>query len=301
MFYTEKPMIRYSIKDLEQLTGIKAHTIRIWEKRYHLIEPERTNTNIRYYSDRDLKKLLNVSILNRNGHKISSIVGMDIDEINQKILEISESSPDTENQIEQLIVAMIELDEMRFERVLTSSVIKLGFDDTVVRILYPFFEKIGLLWQIGTIYPAQEHFVSNLIRQKLIIAIDGQSAIAKSNSKTFLMFLPSNEWHELGLLFYNYLIKKAGYKVVYLGQSVPFEDLMEVSAKHNIDALFTSITTPLTRKKFADYIHQLSETFSDKVVFINGYQTHEHMIELPDNVRLAATPADFADEIKELQ
>ncbi len=300
MFYTAKPMIQYSIKDLEQLTGIKAHTIRIWEKRYQLIEPERTSTNIRYYSDGDLKKLLNVSTLNRNGLKISSIVTMNNDEINERIMEISETSHDSDNQIEQLIVAMIDLDEQRFERVLSTSVIKIGFDDTVVKVLYPFFEKIGLLWQIGTIYPAQEHFVSNLIRQKLIIAIDGQSGNSKPSSITFLLFLPSNEWHELGLLFYNYLVKKAGMKVIYLGQSVPFEDLMEVSSKQKIDYLFTSITTPLTLKKYSEYLHQLSSAFPDKIVYINGYQSHEYKIELPSNVKMAGNPTDFLAEVQTL-
>lgn len=300
MFYTAKPMIQYSIKDLEQLTGIKAHTIRIWEKRYQLIEPERTSTNIRFYSDNDLKKLLNVSTLNRNGFKISSIVTMKNDEINERIMEISESSHDSDNQIEQLIVAMIDLDEQRFERVLSTCIIKIGFDETVIKVLYPFFEKIGLLWQIGTIYPAQEHFVSNLIRQKLIIAIDGQSGNNKLASKTFLIFLPSNEWHELGLLFYSYLVKKAGFKVIYLGQSVPFEDLIEVTLKHNIDCLFTSITTPLTLKKYADYIHQLSTTFSDRTIYLSGYQTHEFQIELPSNVKLAVNPTDFSTEIQSL-
>lgn len=294
MFYTAKPMIQYSIKDLEQITGIKAHTIRIWEKRYQLIEPERTSTNIRFYSDNDLKKLLNVSTLNRNGYKISSIVTMNNDEINERIMDISETSHDSDNQIEQLIVAMIDLDEQRFERVLTTCIIKIGFDETVVKVLYPFFEKIGILWQIGTIYPAQEHFVSNLIRQKLIIAIDGQSGNNKPTSKTFLIFLPSNEWHELGLLFYTYLVKKAGYTAIYLGQSVPFEDLIEVSSKHSIDFLFTSITTPMTMKKYADYIHQLSSTFSDKTIFIGGYQTHEYQIELPSNIKLVVNPTDFS-------
>ncbi|MBK6967156.1 MAG: MerR family transcriptional regulator [Bacteroidales bacterium] len=291
-------MIQYSIKDLEQLTGIKAHTIRIWEKRYQLIEPERTSTNIRFYSDNDLKKLLNVSTLNRNGLKISSIVTMNNDEINERIMEISDTSHDSDNQIEQMIVAMIDLDEQRFERVLSTSVIKIGFDETVIKVLYPFFEKIGLLWQIGTIYPAQEHFVSNLIRQKLIIAIDGQSGNSKPASKTFLIFLPSNEWHELGLLFYSYLVKKAGFRVIYLGQSVPFEDLIEVSLKHRIDYLFTSVTTPLTLKKYSEYIHQLSLAFPDRSIFVSGYQTHEFKIDLPINVRLALNPTDFIDEIR---
>lgn len=300
MFYASQPMIQYSIKDLEQLTGIKAHTIRIWEKRYQLIEPERTSTNIRFYSDNDLKKLLNVSTLNRNGLKISSIVNMNNDEINERVMEISETSHDSDNQIEQLIIAMIDLDEQRFERVLSTSVIKLGFDETVIRVLYPFFEKIGLLWQIGTIYPAQEHFVSNLIRQKLIIAIDAQSARFKADSKSFMLFLPSNEWHELGLLFYNYLLKKAGYKTIYLGQSVPFDDLLEVAAKHSVDYLLTSITTPLTLKKYAEYIHQLSGSFTGKSIFITGYQTHEYNIELPANVKHTGEPGSFQKTIQDL-
>lgn len=300
MFYTSEPMMRYSIKDLEQLTGIKAHTIRIWEKRYQLIAPERTSTNIRFYSDNDLKRLLNVSLLNRNGVKISNIVTMDNNEINDRIVEISDSSHDYNNQIEQLIISMIDLDEQRFERVLSTSIIKIGFDDTVVKVLYPFFEKIGILWQIGTIYPAQEHFVSNLIRQKLIIAIDGQSGISRLDAKCFLMFLPGNEWHELGLLFYSYLIRKNGLKVIYLGQSVPFEDLYEVGTKQHIDFLFTAITTPLTLKKYSEYIHQLSQAFPDKKVFITGYQTHEFSIELPDNVSMAGRPDEFSSVLRSI-
>ena len=299
MFYSEQPTIRYSIKDLEQLTGIKAHTIRIWEKRYQLISPERTSTNIRYYTDNDLKKLLNVSILNRNGIKISNIVTMNNDEINDRIIDISESNYDSDNQIEQLIISMIDLDETRFDRVLSSSVIKLGFDDTVVKVLYPFFEKIGLLWQIGTVYPAQEHFVSNLVRQKLIIAIDGQSGSHKPDAKTFMMFLPSNEWHELGLLFYSYLVKKSGFRVLYLGQSVPFEDLLEVKNKHQIDYLFTSITTPVTQKKYTEYVQQLSMAFTENTIFITGYQANEFNIILPDNVRKIASPEQFLNAVKE--
>lgn len=298
MFYSAKPMIKYSIKDLEKLTGIKAHTIRIWEKRYQLISPERTSTNIRYYSDTDLKKLLNVSTLNRNGLKISNIVSMDSEEINKRIMGISDTSNDFDNQIEQLIISMIDMDESRFDRVLSSSVIKMGFDDTVIKILYPFFEKIGVLWQIGTVCPAQEHFVSALVRQKLIIAIDGQSGSNKPDAKTILMFLPSNEWHELGLLFYSYLVKKSGYKVIYLGQSVPFEDLLEVNEKHQIDYLFTSVTTPLTQRKYSEYLQQLSVAFAEKKIFITGYQTNEFSVDLPHNVIKVSKPEDFMDVLK---
>ena len=297
MFYTSQPMIKYSIKDLEKLTGIKAHTIRIWEKRYQLIEPERTSTNIRYYSDNDLKKLLNVSILNRNGLKISNIVTMNNDEINERIIEMSETNHDNTNQLEQLIVAMIDFDEQRFERVLSTSIIKIGFDETVIKILYPFFEKVGVLWQIGTVYPAQEHFVSYLIRQKLIIAIDGQAGMTPLVPRTFLMWLPSNEWHELGLLFYSYIIKRSGFRIIYLGQSVPFEDLLAVRDKHKIDYLFTSMITPLTQRAYSDYMHQLSENFANSTIYVSGYQTTEFNINLPSNTNLIHNPDELTIQL----
>lgn len=293
-------MIKYSIKDLEQLSGIKAHTIRIWEKRYRLFEPERTPTNIRYYSDEDLKKLLNVSILNRNGFKISNIVSMENNEINDRIIEISDSFHDFTNQIEQLTLAMIDFDEIRFERVLSSSVIKIGFDETVTRILYPFFERIGVLWQIGTIYPAQEHFVSNLIRQKLIIAIDGQTGNIKDEARHFLLFLPPNEWHELGLLFYSYLIRKAGHNVLYLGQSLPLEDLNEIRSKQHIDIIITSFTTSITVKRYTDTINQIGEAFSDNKVYLTGLQTIEHNgVKLPHNVEVIKQPRAFLEQVLE--
>ncbi len=292
-------MIKYSIKDLEQLSGIKAHTIRIWEKRYHLFEPERTPTNIRYYSDEDLKKLLNISILNRNGYKISSIVSMDNNEISDRIVEISDAFTDFTNQIEQLTLAMIDFDEIRFERILSSSIIKIGFDETVVKILYPFFERIGVLWQIGTIYPAQEHFVSNLIRQKLIIAIDGQVGNKIENPLTFLLFLPPNEWHELSLLFFNYLIRKSGHNVIYLGQSLPLEDLTEIKNKQTINCVLTSFTTSASLKKYAEIVNQISSEFADKKVYVSGFQSSEHKIKLPVNVEVVTDYADLLNSLQE--
>ncbi|MBV2245823.1 MAG: MerR family transcriptional regulator [Lentimicrobium sp.] len=298
---TSQPMVKYSIKDLEKLTGIKAHTIRIWEKRYGLISPERTSTNIRFYSDRDLRKLLNVSILNRNGLKISNIVTMDADEIHERIMDISEAAYDSNNQIEHLILAMIEFDELRFEKVLSSTIIKMGFDETVTKVLYPFFDKVGVLWQVGTIYPAQEHFVSYLIRQKLSIAIDAQSLQTNHEAKTFLMWLPSNEWHELGLLFYNYLIRKNGFKSIYLGQSVPFEDIQAVVQKQNIDYFFTSVTTPLPQKKYEEFVEQIAHTFPNKTIFVSGYQVQEIKMDYPASVIPINKPDEFLSIIAQLK
>jgi len=222
-------MANYSIRDLEKLSGIKAHTIRIWEKRYQLIQPRRTSTNIRYYSDNELKKLLNISILHRHGYRISKIAQLDNDEIHERIREITNEGCDFISQVENLVIAMIELDENKFEKILSKSIIRIGFEETIIKLVYPLFEKIGILWVTGTINPAQEHFMSNLIRQKLVSAIDGQISSDSSASKKFILFLPEGELHELGLLFYSFMLKKSGHQVIYLGQSVPFHDLIEIN------------------------------------------------------------------------
>lgn len=294
-------MKNYSIKDLEKISGIKAHTIRIWEKRYNIVEPKRTSTNIRYYNDEDLKRLLNVSILNRHGFKISHIARMDNSAIIGKVVEITTDANDFDSQIENLVVAMIELDETKFEKALSTAIIKLGFEDTITRIVYPFFDKIGTLWQIGTITAAQEHFVSNLIRQKLIIAIDGVVNTSNPNPRIFLLFLPNGEWHEMGLLFIAYKIKKEGHKIIYLGQSVPFDDLKEVVQIQHPQVLITGISSSLTEDTYVDYINRLSKTFSDKKIFVSGFQAREHTINLPKNVRKVTNIKALNEELKKMQ
>ena len=184
-------MGKYSIKELEQLSGIKAHTIRIWEKRHRLVEPKRTPTNIRYYSDDDLKKIINVSLLNTHGVKISKIVDLSIDEINQRVTELSEAKNSIEIYIDQLVLAMIDMEEEQFEKVLSNLILRFGFESTIIEIVYPFLEKIGVLWLTDNISPAQEHFISHLIRQKLIVAIDS-IPLAPKTSKRILLYLPEN-------------------------------------------------------------------------------------------------------------
>lgn len=230
----------YSIKDLERLSGIKAHTIRIWEKRYGVVEPKRTDSNIRYYTSEELKKILNIAILNNYGVKISKIVGLNAEELHKKVLEISNEEVEESIQVESLVIAMVEIDESRFERILANCTLRLGFEQTILRIVYPFFRKVGILWQAGAVNPAQEHFISNLIRQKLIVAIDSQGMMVKENPKRFLLFLPEGELHELGLLFYNYIIQKSGHKAIYLGQSVPLKDAVSINAHNPADYIITS-------------------------------------------------------------
>ncbi|MCF8369046.1 MAG: MerR family transcriptional regulator [Bacteroidales bacterium] len=294
-------MANYSIKDLENFTGIKAHTIRMWEKRYNIVEPKRTETNIRFYDDEDLKKLLNVSILNRNGVKISNIVGLNEKAICDKILTLAITESDVESQIESLVIAMIDLDENKFDKVFNTAIINHGFEESIVKVIYPFFEKIGILWQIGAINPAQEHFVSNLIRQKLIVATDGIVSTFNDQTKSFLLYLPEGEFHELGLLFYYYLIKKHNHKVFYLGESVPHKAVMEIGRAKKIDYVLTFVITPTDEEKFRKEIYEIIDNFSDlRHLYISGLNSPSVQNNLPPSVSVVRNVVNFRSILEDL-
>lgn len=293
-------MATYTIRDLEKLSGIKAHTIRIWEKRYGLIEPQRTSTNIRTYCDLDLKRLLNVSLLNHNGLKISKIAHLSNDELTEKINNLQKNSTDAENKIEALAISMIDLDEDRFEKILSRAVIQLGFEETVIKVIYPFFQKIGIMWQTGSINPAQEHFVSNLIRQKLIVAIDSQIIVNANNNKCFILFLPEGELHEMGLLFFAYLIKKRGHRMIYLGQSVPMNDLIEVIRLRQADYIVTAFVSTYNGQDILQYLKNLSERVGKETILVSGNQTEMLPPKLPFNITIMNSPVEFTDFLDNL-
>lgn len=293
------PPTTYTIKDLEHLTGIKAHTIRIWEKRYQVVTPERTPTNIRYYSDEDLKKLLNISILNRHGFKISNIANLPNDELSKKIISVSNKAFDSDSKIESLIVDMIEMNEAKFEKDLSNMIINLGFEDTFSKVLIPFFEKVGLLWQIGTINPGQEHFMTNLIRQKMIVAIDGIVPNAGlEKRKTYILYLPDGELHEIGLLFYSYIIQKMGHRVIYLGQMVPFNDLLLIANSQKPDGFVTFITTSLSNEDINEHLGKLTKNFSGKKIIVSGLQFRVQDVEVPDQITLVTNTDQLKQEIE---
>ncbi|MEM7660423.1 MAG: MerR family transcriptional regulator, partial [Bacteroidota bacterium] len=246
-------MGRYSIRDLEQLSGIKAHTLRVWEQRYGIIQPKRTATNIRYYNDADLKLILNISFLNRNGHKISKISKMDVQEINDMVMKISDSNLEFPNQVNALVIAMVNLDENRFEKIISTNTLQFGFEQTMLSIVYPFLKQIGILWQTGNINPSHEHFISNLIRQKLIVAIDGQIGPDNPRAQKYVLFLPEGELHELTLLFAAYIIKSRHNKAIYLGQSLPVKDLSLIIESFQPDYLLTIITSYPAREDVVPY------------------------------------------------
>ncbi|MBL0739702.1 MerR family transcriptional regulator [Chryseolinea lacunae] len=288
-------MGKYSIKELEQLSGIKAHTIRIWEKRHNLIAPSRTATNIRYYSDEDLKKIINVSLLNNNGIKISKIADMTPDAMKEKVLQISSLNNDTGVHIDQLVVAMIDMEEELFEKILNNLILHYGFEKAITDVIYPFLEKIGILWQTHNITPAHEHFISNLIRQKIIVAIDGLPLPPKT-SKKILLFLPEGEMHEMGLLFYHFLTRKGGYRTYYLGQNVPHEDLVSVYKAQTPDILLCSITsTP--DLPIEEYLNRLVHDFPACPILVSGYQVQRYKGEKIANVQTFSTALELRQYI----
>ena len=286
-------MGKYSIKELEHLSGIKAHTIRIWEKRYSIINPQRTDTNIRFYSDHDLKKIINVSLLNANGFKISKIAEMSDNQIAEKVLALSTSTQDHSIHINQLLSAMVQLDEESFETALSGFFLRYNFEITMTQIVYPFLERTGILWQTHNITPAQEHFSSNLIRQKIIVGIDGLPLQSKSK-RIAILFLPESELHEIGLLFCHYLLRKAGYRTIYLGQAVPHPDLLHVVSLYQPQLLVTIITSPLREVTLPQYLAMLAHDVPGVKIFVSGQQI-KHLP--PDKMPACVTAFHSSDQL----
>lgn len=282
----------YSIKDLEVLSGIKAHTIRIWEKRYNLLEPSRTETNIRYYTDEDLKRILNVSMLVKNGHKISKVAELKESEIKNAILKLAQYQTSETDYVERLMRYMLNFDHVNFIDLTNQIISRFGFEDAVFKVFFKLFERIGTYWQVGSVFPAQEHFVTNLFRQKLIAEID---KIEYSNKKgaTILFFLPEGELHEMGLLFYSYMAQKSGYNVIYLGQFVPFQDLISMEQNVEIEFVFTAFVNSFPKETLENYLIRLKDVFRKQKVFITGWQLHMHSPELPRNVKVVKDYKDF--------
>jgi len=263
--------VKYSISDLEKLSGIRAHTIRIWEKRYGIIQPERTNTNIRYYSDIDLQKLLNISILNKNGFKISQISDMSRDEIIHEVTQIAEGKNLVDADINSMVMSAIQLKEDHFDRVLNACLLKYGFENTFCDVIFPLFEKVGLLWQIGRINACQERFITNLVRQKLLVAIDGLIG-TNENNETFLLLMPDDDFQEIGLLYSNYLIRKKGFHVVYLGPSVPLDHLRKLQDKEQFHHILLHSSLLISDVDLSKYLVQLKEIFPTQNIHITSLQ-----------------------------
>lgn len=293
-------MNNFSIKDVEALTGIKPHTLRIWEQRYGIPLPNRTATNIRFYTDDDLKLLLNVAMLNRQGYKISKITKMSKEELDQLVLDITLNSHDDKIHIEALIKAMFSLDEARFIQVFQSSVEQIGFEKSFTNLVFPLLSRIGIMWQTGSVNPVYEHFITHLIRLKLYVATEALPAINVEVAKKFILFLPSFETHELTLLYANYLIRAAGHHTNYLGPNLPLNDLNPVMKIYKADYMLTVLTSPITNQTPLQIANKLYGDFPKTTVLMAGSQMMQPNIYYPPNTKLVPSFDDFSSFLKTL-
>lgn len=282
----------YSIKDLEVLSGIKAHTIRIWEKRYSLLHPQRTDTNIRYYTDSDMRKMLNVSLLVKNGYKISKVARWNEKELKETVIELTGRAESVNEYSERLLLHLLNLDNTEFYSLVNEVIGKFGLEEAVSKVFFELFNRVGRYWQAGAVFPAQEHYVTNIIRQKIIAETDKLNPV-KVKKTTILFFLPENELHEIGLLYYAYLTKKAGHQIVYLGQFVPLNDLKKIAGQIKIDYVFTAFSNAIEKHDLEQYLVRLKQVFEKQKVFVTGYQIQNHQPKLPRNFKTVKNRREF--------
>lgn len=249
----------FTIKDLENISGIKAHTIRIWEKRYNLLTPQRTETNIRYYSHQNLQKLLNIVLLNKNNFKISKIAEMSDEAIVLNSRELAFKVAVNDEAINSFKLSMFQFDKVLFNNTYNKLLHKKTFREIFKEVFIPFLEHIGLLWQTDTLLPAHEHFISNLISQKIQINTEKLQYNVTSNGKTYVLFLPENEIHELGLLYLNYELVLRGNQTIYLGQSLPLNNLNYFFDSNQEVCFVTSMTVQPYDEKLADYFYEIDD------------------------------------------
>jgi MerR family transcriptional regulator, light-induced transcriptional regulator len=257
--------VNFSIKDLENLTGIKAHTIRIWEKRYNLLSPERSDTNIRNYSITSFQKLLNISYLNNNGIKISKIASLKEEDIVTKVREIAAKTNVENYAINALKLAMVNFDQVLFYNTYNNLLENKTFSEIFYSVFIPLLNEIGLLWQTNTITPAHEHFLSVHIKQKILLNIEKiQQLEPKPNTRTFVLFLPDSEIHDIGLLFINYQLRSKGYHTIFLGESVPMNSLVDLHDYFDEITFISYFTVYPEEKDILNYINEFNELLLNK-------------------------------------
>ncbi|WP_136668669.1 MerR family transcriptional regulator [Flavobacterium sp. H122] len=250
----------FSIKDLENLSGIKAHTIRIWEKRYNILEPMRTGTNIRMYDSLSLQKLLNITLLHNHGYKISKISNYNASKISELAKEIINEKSAKNHAVSAFKMAMMNFDQTLFTTTYNELLSKKTFKDVFSEVFIPLMEEIGLLWQTETITPAHEHFISHLVKQKILVNTEAiQSTTPIHEDTVFVLFLPSNEIHELGLLYLNYVIIRQGYKTIYLSESIPMDNLKDMTNYFDSICFLTYMTVEPDKDKINDYIKEFDQ------------------------------------------
>jgi MerR family transcriptional regulator, light-induced transcriptional regulator len=261
----------FTIKDLENLSGVKAHTIRVWEQRYSFIKPQRTETNIRYYNCEELKTILNVALLAKNGFKISHIDKMELGEVSKHIVSLSAPEARQEKLVNELIQCMVNTNLEGFENILDNQILAKGLDKTITQVVFSFLDRTGILWQTGHINAGQEHIVTNIIRQKLIVGIEGVTTHVTCDKKA-LLFLPEGEFHELGLLYVSYLLKRRGARVFYMGSNVPLSDVRDIYDCKKPHFIYTHLACDFNLDRFID---QLYTAIPGAELVISGKACHK--------------------------
>ena len=273
----------FTIRDIENLSGIKAHTIRIWEQRYSFLKPKRSDTNIRYYTNDELRIILNIALLNKYGYKISRIDKMSREAMFENVLSLTDTRAKENLTVNRLLECMIEFDVELFENILNNCIDTSGIEKTILQIIFPFLDKVGILWLTNHVNPAQEHLVSNVIRQKIIVGIDSLPTKTTSFSKVCL-FLPEGEYHELSLLFVAFLLKKKGISFIYLGASIPFEELKNVTSVKKPAYLYTHITTAGQSFNVDKFLSVLNKDFRSYTTVISGRFTSSYVKKIPPKI-----------------
>lgn len=284
---------------MEVLSGVKAHTIRMWEQRFQMFEPQRTPGNIRYYNDSDLKKLLNLSFLTQQGYKVSVLAVMSDEELSKRVVDLSLSCTGNESRIQSLTMHMLQLNEAGFTQLLSVFLQESGLERVMLDIVFPFFRAIGFMWQTGTITPAHEHFITHLIRQKLIVSIDQMDRFTRTNANKYLLFLPEGEFHELGLLFAHYIVRSRGHDTIYLGANVPYTDLKTVFATCKPDSILCIITSAQVDITAAEYLNQLRADFPKVEILVSGKAALDASTEI--SLMDISLLRDFSDLIEKLE
>lgn len=289
----------FTIKDIENLSGIKAHTIRIWEQRYKFLNPTRTETNIRFYSNDELRIILNIALLNKYGYKISHISQMSRESICEKVLSLTDSDAKANIVVNDLLQCMVDFNIDSFETILADYIKRADIEKAVVQIIYPFLEKVGILWLTNHINPAQERLVSNVIRQKIIVGIDSITT-KKTSSPKVCLFLPEGEYHELSLLFVAFLLKKKGIPVIYLGANIPIEELKSVTLVMKPDYLYTHLTTAGLSFNFEKFLSTLNKDFRKFPIIISGRLTSTYVKKIPQKIIFKRSLAEVKEFISTL-
>lgn len=294
-------IVAYSIKDLENLSGVKAHTLRIWEKRYGIIQPERTETNIRYYKESDLQKILNISLLNRHGIKISKIANLSNEELKARVAEVVQVGSAFEDQLDSLMLAMFDLEEAKFTLILDHQIESKGFEETMEKIVYPLLDKLSMMWLAGSIKGVHENFVVNIIRKKTIVAIDKIKYKEVRQDNRFLIYLPENESHELSLLFLHYILASSGIKVLNLGTNVSIYDVLDAYQIFRPKYIFSLFNDSFAETPLQPYLDELIRNCPDSHLLISGFQTASQKILLPPKSKVLHSIDQVKDFIKSLR